>query len=196
MENKIKYQESSEGPTEPSPTITPEMIERTFEALETKGMIYYSEGGVYIPTAKGWQLLMKTGMVTEEISAHGNPKITATNKSAIKITKGNDVDPSTIGVKANKSCSNLSEEFKMAVKASKPCEIKIEVDGKVVAFLGYGSPALKLTDSNYITINSTDVIDSSTVAIVADKSAADLDRDIVERLKDPNSKIRIVLEVK
>ena len=195
MENKIKYQEP-EGPVGPSPTITPEMLERTFEALETKGMIYYSEGGVYIPTAKGWQLLMRTGMVTEEITAHGSPKITAVNKSTIKITKGNDVDDSTIAVKANKACSGLSEEFKRAIKSSKPCEIKIEVDGEVAAFLGYGSPALKLTDTNSITINKTDVIDNSTVAIVADMAAANLDRDFAEKLKDPNSKIKITFEVK
>ena len=51
-------QETPEAPHGPQPTITPEMIHNTFRALETKGMIYYSEGGVYVPTEKGWKLLM------------------------------------------------------------------------------------------------------------------------------------------
>jgi hypothetical protein len=196
MKNEIvKSQESSE-PTEPTPAITPEMIERTFEALETRGMIYYSEGGVYIPTAKGWQLLMKIGMISEDIIAHGNPKITATNKSMIKITKGNDVDDATIGVRANKSCANFSEEFKRAIESSKACEIKIEVDDELIAFIAYGSPALKLTDTNYITINKTDFVDAGTAAIVSDKAASDLDGEFVGKLKNPNSKIKIILEVK
>jgi hypothetical protein len=34
------------------PEITPEMIRRTFEALEAKGMVYYDHTGVYIPYRK------------------------------------------------------------------------------------------------------------------------------------------------
>lgn len=49
-----------ENPRQPSPHITPHMIETAMHALETKGMIYYSEGGVYIPTEKGWKLLMES----------------------------------------------------------------------------------------------------------------------------------------
>jgi len=196
MSDKVKNQEPPEEPAQPSPTITPEMLERTFEALETKGIIHYSEGGVYIPTAKGWQLLMKTGVITEELIAHGNPKITATNSETIKLTKGNDVDDSTIGVRANKSAVTLNEEFRRAVKAGKNCEVKIVVDDDEIAFFAYGSPALKLTDNQHIAINKTDFIDGKTVAIVADKAASDLDRDFVEKLKNPNSKIKVVLEVK
>lgn len=191
-----KYQDPPLEPAQPSPSITPEMIERTFEALETKGMIYYSEGGVYIPTAQGWQLLMKTGFISEEILARGSPKITATDMSTIKLTKGNDVDDATIGVRANKSGSSLSGEFKRTINSNKNCEVKILVDDEEVAFFAYGSPALKLSDSNHITINKNDSIDEGTVLIISDKAAGDLDRDFVEKLKNPNSKIKVVLEVK
>ena len=72
----------------------------------------------------------------------------------------------------------------------------IEVDDEAIIFFSYGSPALKLTDNTHITINKTDLIDAKTVAIMSDKAASDLDRDFVEKLKNPNSKIRIVLQVK
>jgi len=191
-----KYQDPPQEPAQPSPSITPEMLERTFEALETRGMIYYSEGGVYIPTAQGWQLLMKTEMITEEIIAYGNPKITATNASMIKLTKGNDVDDATIGVGANKAAANLSEEFKRVIRGNKNCEVKIQVDDGEVVFFSYGSPALKLSDHNHIVINKTDQIDGSTVLIVSDEAASDLDRDFVEKLKNSDSKIKITIEVK
>lgn len=196
MKDIVENQGTPDDPAESTPTITPEMIERTFEALETKGIIYYSEGGVYIPTAKGWQLLMKTGMITQEITAHGNPKILAMDNSMIKLTKGNDVDDATIGVGANKAVANLSEDFKRAIKGNKNCEVKIRVDDEEVVFFAYGSPALKLSDHNHISISKTDQIDGSTILIVSDKAASDLDRDFVEKLKNPNAKIRVVLEAK
>jgi len=190
------YQEPPKEPTHPTPSITPEVIQMTFEALERKGMIYYSEGGIYIPTAKGWQLLMSTGIVREVIKAHGNPKITATNESTIKLTKGNDVDDATIGVRANKSSNDLSAEFKNAIRESKNVEIYIEIDDERIELSGYGSPSLKLNDTNYMTINKSDFVDDKTVVIMTDKSASDLDREFVEKLKNPNSRIKIVLEVK
>ena len=194
---KKTYQRPPQEPTQPTPSITPAMLERAFEALERKGMIYYSEGGVYIPTAKGWQLLMTADVTSVEIIAHGNPKITATNASMIKLTNGNDVDDATIGVRANKACADFPEDFKRAIKTpDKNLEIVIESDDEMIAFSAYCSPALKLIDSNHISINKTDLIDDKTVAIVSDKAAADLDRDFVEKLKDPNSKIKVVLGVK
>ncbi len=197
MNGKTKqYQEPPQEPSHPTPRITPEMIERTFVVLENKGIIYYSEGGVYVPTAKGWQLLMKTGVVREEINAYGNLKISATNKLSMKVTKGSDVDDATIGVMANKSSADLSAEFKHALKEGKDFTVIIEVEGERMDLSGYGSPALKLNDINYITLNKTDFIDGKTVLIMSDKAAGDLDREFVEKLKNPNSKIKFIFEGK
>jgi len=188
-----------EIPRKPMPEITPEMIKAAFEALEAKGMVYYGEGGIYIPTEKGWKLLMEIKPVKEEIIAYGHPNITARHSTTLEITKdesiGKDAD-CIIGVKANKACRDLSEELKNALKSGRKVEISIEVEGFVEKITAYGSPALKLTDEKDVVIRKSDFVDERTLAILADKSAKDLDEEIKRRLRNPETQIKITIEIR
>jgi hypothetical protein len=53
-----KIKEMQKKP-EAMPQITPEMIENMRRILEAEGMIYYKEGGLYLPTEKGWTSFSK-----------------------------------------------------------------------------------------------------------------------------------------
>jgi hypothetical protein len=192
---KKEYQAPEKGP-EPAPSITPDMVQRTFKVLDTKGMLYYSEGGVYVPTEKGWKLLMKVGYEKEEIVAYGHPDITATHASEIEITKSRNVNSAVIGVKADKSSEDFSLDFKKALKDSKKVEITIDADGIEDIITAFGSPALKLADKESSAITKTDNVDNKTVAIMADKAAFELNRELIEKLRDPNTKVKITLEIK
>jgi hypothetical protein len=197
MEGKIKkFEEPPEMVPEPSPTITPEMVRTVFRMLETKGMVQYFEGGVYIPTEKGWKLLMSTKTYKEEVIAFGNPKITATDNLSIKITKSEEVDESTIGVKADKACLDFSEEFRNALKSNKIINITLEVEGISDSITAYCSPVLEASSINEITVRKDDSVDSSTIGIMSDKSASDLKRELIEKLKNPKTKIRVILEIR
>ncbi|MFH8086222.1 MAG: DUF371 domain-containing protein [Candidatus Aenigmatarchaeota archaeon] len=181
------------------PTITPEMIRTTFEALEAKGMIFYTETGVYIPTERGWKLLMEIKPVKEEIIAYGHPNISATHKTTFEITKSGEIRKDAdcvIGVKANKACKDLSKEIKEALKEGKKVEIKISAAGIEDVIIAYGSPALKLSHVEDIVIRKSDFIDNRTLAILANKAACDLKRELVEKLKNPETEIKITIEVK
>jgi len=181
------------------PEITPEMVQTIREALEAKGMVQYMAGGVYIPTEKGWQLLMKTKSVKEVITAYGHPNITASHSTTFEITKSEDLGEEAdciIAVKANKACKKLKKEFKDALKEGEKIEITLEVEGINDKITAYGSPALKLTDEKDIVVRKTDFIDDRTLAILADKAASDLNKELIEKMKNPKTKIKITLETK
>ncbi|MEM5836155.1 MAG: DUF371 domain-containing protein [Candidatus Aenigmatarchaeota archaeon] len=196
MKEIKKMQGPPEIAPEPSPSITPEMIKDVLEILESKGMIHYSAGGAYIPTESGWKLLMELKPVKEEIFGYGHPEIKASSNSAIRITKGLDIDDATIVVAANKACKDLSGDFKAAIKSAGKIEIKIEVEGEEEVFIAYGSPALKLTSKEEILIRKNSIVDGKTLAILSDKSASELKQTLIEKLRNPQTKVKITLEIK
>lgn len=195
-EGKLK---ESRGPQEAVPEITQEMIQTTLRALEVKGMIFYMGGGAYVPTESGWRRLTEVKPVKEEIVAYGHPKITATNMRFFKITKKPEVEKgedAVIAVKANKACKDLKKDVKDALRGGRKVEIRIEVDGIEDEIAGYGSPALKLNHPDEIVVRKSDLIDSRTLAILADKSANEIKQDLIEKLRDYNTKVKIILEIK
>ncbi len=195
MVEKIKSQEFPK----PMPEITPEMLQTALKALEAKGMVYYTEKGAYIPTESGWKLLMEIKPVKEEIIAYGHPNITAKHEKTFEITKEENLGKEgdcIIGVRANKACKDLSEEFKNGLKEGKKVEIRIEVEGISDKIIAFGSPALKLSDEKSIVIRKSDFIDRRTLAILADKAACDIKREIIEKMKNPQTKMRIIFEIK
>lgn len=194
--NVKKFEEPPEMVPEPSPTITPEMVRTVLHALETKGMVRYFEGGIYIPTEKGWKLLMSTKTYREEVEAVGCPEITGISEVSIKISKHEKVDESTVGVRADKACSDFSEEFKNALKSNKILEVTLEAEDVSDFFTAYCSPALVLSSNSEISVRKDDKIDPSTIGIMSDKSASDLKRELIEKLKDPKAKLKIILEIK
>jgi len=190
--------QAPESPREPSPVITPRMIETAMKALETKGMIYYSEGAVYVPTEKGWKLLMEVGG-REEVLAKGHPAIQATDDNGFIITKSSSPEKypkAIVAVGANKSCRDFDKKFKQSLKSAKRIYITIEADGIEDEIVGFCSPALTLTSSEEIAIRKDDNVDGKTAAILANKSASELSQDLLEKLRDPEVEVKIVLEIK
>jgi hypothetical protein len=182
------------------PTITPEMINLVHKTLETHGLIYYSEGKIYIPTEKGWRLLTEIKPVKEEINAYGSQEIIATSNSCIGITRLEKIEnlkekECIIGVKSDKSCKELNNEFKNALKGGSRLRVTIEADGINDELLAYGSPALKLSSQEDIIIRKDDFIDGRTLAILCNKSANDLKKELIEKLKNPETKVKIILEI-
>ena len=186
------------SPRQPTPQITPHMIETTMHALETKGMIYYSEGGVYIPTEKGWKLLMEVSG-REEVIAMGHSAIQATDDNGFIITKSASPEKypkAIVAVSSNKSCKDLDKKFKNALKSAKKLEITIEAGGVEDRIIAYCSPALAPKSSEEIAVRKDDRIDGKTVGILPNKSASELSQDLVEKLRNPSTEVKITFEIK
>ncbi|MEM7821657.1 MAG: DUF371 domain-containing protein [Candidatus Aenigmatarchaeota archaeon] len=196
MKEIRKMQQPPEIAPEPSPSITPDMLRNVLEILESRGMIHYTAGGAYIPTESGWKLLMELKPVKEEIFGYGHSEIKASSNSAIRITKGLDVDDATIAVNVDKACKDLSEDFKAAIKSARRVEVKIEAEGEEEVFVAYGSPALRLASKEEIVIRKGSLIDGKTIAILSDKSASELKQSLIEKLKNSQTRVKISLEIK
>lgn len=199
MENeKREYQEPPEMVPEPAPIITPDMVQTTFRTLETMGILHYYKGGVYIPTEKGWKLLMRVGYEKEEIIAHGHPDIIATHITEIEVTKSSNPNKNTavIAVKANKVCKDFNSDFKRALQEGKKFEIVIDAEGIIDKVNAFGSPSLKLNSKEGFVITKSDNVNDKTIGIMSDKAAFELRRELIEKLKNPKTKVKITLEIK
>jgi len=183
----------------PSTEIKPQIIQtlRTFDV----GMFVHGadDSIINVSTESGWNFPKSAKHVKEEILAHGHPNVNATHTTTFEITKHTELTEDgdcIIGVAANKACKDLSSEFKNALKEAKKVEMTIEAGGVSDKVVAYGSPALKLTHPEDIVVRKSNFIDSRTLAILADKSANELKQDLVEKLRNPNTQIKIILEIK
>ncbi len=189
------YDKMPEG----APIITPDMVGHVHKTLEARGLLYYHEGKVYVPTEKGWGLLQEIKPAREEINAYGSPHITATSGNCIGLTKSADdehLKDCLIGVKADKAPKDFGDDMRHSLKGACKVKITIEADGVSDTFFAFGSPALKLSSLEEIAIKKDDTINAKTVVIMSDKSATDLKRELVEKLKDSATKVKIILEIK
>lgn len=194
---EVEENQRPEEPAGPSPEITPDMIQSVSKILETEGLVLYRKGGAYIPTEKGWKFLRETEHVKETIQAYGSKNISAKDEKSFSIVKFENVkkgDEAVIGIRADKACIDISDKLKDALKTSRKIRVTISAGGEQDTVMAFGSPALRLIDSNEIFIRKSDFIDGKTLAILANKGAADLKNELKEKLKT-NGKIKITLEI-
>ncbi len=172
-----------------------EVIRRIFEEQKP---FFYSENALFSLETKGWRIVEIFKPIKELIIAYGHKNIKATHETTLEITKEKEISERAdciIAVNANKACNDLSEEFKIALKSGAKLKVTIEVNNLKDEFIAFGSPALKLTNDKSIVIRKSDYIDDRTLAILSSKSAKDINREIVEKLKNPNQKVYITLEI-
>jgi hypothetical protein len=133
----------------------------------------------------------------ENISAVGHANIQAIHPSTLMFTREKHLSKTgdcIIGVAADKAVANLSPTFKDRLKRSNAkLTIIIEGGGLTEQINAFGSPKLILTHPTDMVIRKSDYISDRTLAIHADKSANDLPRELVEKLKNPRQKVNITL---
>ena len=135
----------------------------------------------------------------EEIIAYGHENITAKHRTTFEITKDEEISiraDCIIGVRCNKSLSELDEDFKNELKNDETIlKIIIKVDNITEHVIAHGSKKLVLSDNRDIVVRKSNYIDKRTLAINSNKAAKDLDRRIIERIKNRNKRIKILLYI-
>ena len=113
------------------------------------------------------------------------------------ITKDEEVGPGgdcIIGVKADKSAAELDPGLKRLVASGGPIVITLRVGKLVERVRAWGHPSLKLTHLSDIVVRKSRFTCSRTLAIRADKAAADLLKEFVAALKDPATRLELEIE--
>lgn len=128
---------------------------------------------------------------------YGHRNIQATHKTTLEITKDKHLTKRgdcIVAVAADRALSDLSAEFKETLrKTNAKLTITIEVDGITEQINAQGSPNLILAHPSDLVVRKSDYVCNRTLAIRADKAACDLSRELIEKLKNPQQKVKITL---
>jgi hypothetical protein len=130
--------------------------------------------------------MVKSMETTITIHAKGHPNVKSTHKTTLEITKEDYLTPTgdcIIGINADKSMADFSEEFREKIRNSDKIIVEIIVGGLKEIIIGKGHKDLILNHPTDIVIRKSNFICPRTLMINADKSAKELNREIVERLK-------------
>jgi len=129
-------------------------------------------------------------MLRETIQATGHPNVTARHRTTFEITKEGHLTPQgdcIIAVSADRGLTDFSENFRNALKkADAVLEIRMECCGIEEKIIARGHPGLSCTNHEEMVVRKSSFICGRTLAINADKSSCDLDRDFVKKLSQGN----------
>ena len=135
--------------------------------------------------------------LVEQILAFGHENVLATHPTTLMITKDKKLSKQgdcIIAVAADKAVSDLNSEIKQKLcNDNTKIEMLIEVDGLVEQVTAYGSADLDFSNNVDIVVRKSVFASDRTLAIKADKAAADLSRIFIEKLRDPKQQIKITL---
>ena len=138
---------------------------------------------------------MSAKEIRENIVALGHENIQAIHSSTLMFTKEKGLSKTgdcVVGVASDRAVADLNQKFKEALrKPNAKLTIIIEAGGLTEQINASGSPKLIFTHPTDIVIRKSDYICNRTLAIRADKSANDLPRELVEKLKNPRQKVNI-----
>jgi len=136
--------------------------------------------------------------IIEKIYAWGHENILCTHRTTIEITKEINLTKNgdcILAVKASKACYDLSPNLKSQIKSRNRFKIKLKVGKVQDYFYGFGNENLKLLDKKDMVFRKSDFICERTVLINCSKSSKELSRELIDKLKNPETKIFLTFEV-
>ncbi len=137
-------------------------------------------------------------MLREVIHCRGHENVRATHKSTLEFTREDYLTPRgdcILCVSADKSLKDLSEDFKRALRMGKRLIVRIKVGGFVEEVIAHGDPRLILDHEHSMVVRKSTYIDARTLAVRANKAARDIDRLIVELLRNPETVAEVELVI-
>ena len=135
--------------------------------------------------------------VTEALDARGHRRIRAVHPKTFEFTKEPYLTwrgDCIIGVKASKAASDLSDEFKAAVRNMNTIiHVRMEVEGVIDEAAGRGHILLSCTDAKSLVVRRSGYTCGRTLMIYSNKAARDLSRTLVDLMRNPKARMEITL---
>jgi len=132
------------------------------------------------------------GMPQDEVRFYGHVNIQSLHPRTIEITKDEKLSlrgDCIVGVRANKSCTDINHILQRALKNDDSlAKIEIIVGNSSFEIRGRGSAELLLSSHHDIVIRKSTFICPRTISIGCDKASCDIPREMVLSLKDPLTK--------
>lgn len=135
-----------------------------------------------------------------EIIAFGHPNITARHRTTFEITKDSEITKRAdciIGVRADRSISEIPEEAKNAIKKGARARIELYLPDYALRdeVFGFGDQRMTFLHERDIVVRKSRFVCGRTLLISASKSAFEINREIVDLLKDKKTELRLLFEV-
>ena len=135
----------------------------------------------------------------ERVYATGHYNVQCSHRTTIELTKDVNITPRgtcILGVNASKACNDLSNDLKKFIKNGEKIEVEIILDNIVESFHGFGHANLSLTDENDMVFRTSNFICDRTVLINCSKASCNINRDIIEKLKNPGKNFALIFKRK
>lgn len=135
--------------------------------------------------------------MVETIISYGHENITSKHDTTLEITKDREITKRAdciIGVRASKSVSELSENFKRRARNS-IIKVVLHAGNVTETVIGRGHPDLSFSHKSDIVIRKSDFVCPRTLMIKANKSARELDRNLINLLKDRKQKLIVEISI-
>lgn len=136
----------------------------------------------------------------DEVIARGHPNVSALHRSTLEVTKERELTKRgdcVIGVEADKSISDISEKIKERLKAEIRARITILLPdyGLKDEIDGFGSDKLLFSHPSDIVVRRSSFVCGRTLMVKASKAAININREIIDLLKDPSTILVLRIEV-
>jgi hypothetical protein len=137
--------------------------------------------------------------LVEELFAQGHPNVLGTHRMTFEITKDHTLSKRgdcIVGVNANKGPNDFSSEFKKACRREGArMVVRLEASGLVETIHGSGSRNLSFAHLNEMVGRKSSYTSDRTIMIRADKAASDLNRQLIQALKSPETRLTVQIHV-
>ena len=135
-------------------------------------------------------------MLREVIHCRGHENVRATHKSTLEFTREDYLTPRgdcILCIESDRGINDFGEDFKAALRAGRKLLIRIRVGDLTDEVIAEGSPDLILDHDYSMVVRKSAYIDARTLAVRANKAARDIDRRIVELLRNPETTAEVEL---
>ena len=126
-----------------------------------------------------------------EIRFHGHKNILAMHSTTIEITKDTELTTRgdcIVGVGATHGCRDLPQDIKDRLNdPDKMVQFTLEVEDIKFKIMARGSEQLELSHESDVVIRTSNFICPRTIAIGADGAANKIPRDMIKKLRNPQT---------
>ncbi len=134
----------------------------------------------------------------ERVTSFGHENVLSLHETTIEVTMEPDLTKKgdcIIGVGADMGLFDLSDDFKESAR-DENTKIRVTlIAGDITEMVvGSGHPDLTFTHKTDMVIRKSDFICDRTLMINTDKSSAELDRKLINRLRNKNQKLIMEIE--
>ncbi|MGZ7210158.1 MAG: DUF371 domain-containing protein [Methanobacterium sp.] len=131
--------------------------------------------------------------------AKGHHNVTSAHKSTFEVTMDKEIGINAdciLGVSSDAKLQDFPPELRKALKKQNtPIKVQLETENGFDEIIGYGHPELTLDHPTDMVCRKSEFKCSRTLMIKSDKAAIDLNRKLIDDLKEGKDlKVKIIIE--